>query len=186
LDSAFAHRKRAAQDLRRLSRPDNLEQTRGETSKSEMLVTFDVAGQEFALDLDAVQEILPAPSMLTTVPRTEALVLGMTSLRGMLLPLLSMRGLLGFPPSPTSNTHEKVVVIKVEGAEVGLVMDRARAIVAAESSLVDPIPPALAARIGGEAQIRAIYRGDSGRRLISILAPEQLFREDVMQRLNAG
>jgi purine-binding chemotaxis protein CheW len=97
-----------------------------------------------------------------------------------------MRGLLGFPPSPTSNTHEKVVVIKVEGAEVGLVMDRARAIVAAESSLVDPIPPALAARIGGEAQIRAIYRGDSGRRLISILAPEQLFREDVMQRLNAG
>jgi len=186
LDSAFAHRKRAAQDLRRLSRADNLEQTRAETGKSEMLVTFDVAGQEFALDLDAVQEILPAPSMLTTVPRAEALVLGMTSLRGMLLPLLSMRGLLGFPPSPTSNTREKVVVIKVEGAQVGLVTDGARAIVAAESSLVDPIPPALAARIGGEAQIKSIYRGDSGRRLISILAPEQLFREDVMQRLSAG
>ena len=39
--------------------------------------------------------------------------------------------------------------------------------------------------MGGESKIRAIYRGEEGRRLISIIAPEQLFREDVMQRLNA-
>jgi len=44
----------------------------------------------------------------------------------------------------------------------------------------------LAARTGGETRIKAIYRGDGGRRLISVLAPEQLFREDVMQRLGAG
>ena len=44
----------------------------------------------------------------------------------------------------------------------------------------------LAARAGGEAKISAIYRGESGRRLVSILAPEQLFREDVMQRLKAS
>jgi purine-binding chemotaxis protein CheW len=44
----------------------------------------------------------------------------------------------------------------------------------------------LAARTGGEARISAIYRGDNGRRLVSLLSPEQLFREDVMQRLNAG
>jgi purine-binding chemotaxis protein CheW len=68
---------------------------------------------------------------------------------------------------------------------VGLVADAARAIVAAETHLVDPIPGVLASRAGGESRIRAIYRGDAGKRLISILAPEQLFREDVMQRLRA-
>jgi purine-binding chemotaxis protein CheW len=57
--------------------------------------------------------------------------------------------------------------------------------VAAETHLVDPIPGVLAARAGGESRIRAIYRGDAGKRLVSILAPEQLFREDVMQRLRA-
>jgi purine-binding chemotaxis protein CheW len=37
--------------------------------------------------------------------------------------------------------------------------------------------------MGGEARVKAIYRGEGGRRLISILAPEQLLREDVMRKL---
>jgi purine-binding chemotaxis protein CheW len=57
------------------------------------------------------------------------------------------------------------------------------AIIQAEARLIDPAPSMLAARTGGEARIKAIYRGDGGRRLVSVLAPEQLFREDVMQRL---
>ena len=78
------------------------------------------------------------------------------------------------------------MVVKVGNTQVGLVADRARAIIAADADLVDPVPPVLAARTGGESRIRAIYRGEEGRRLISILAPEQLFREDVMQRLTAS
>ncbi len=151
-----------------------------------MLVTFDVAGQEFALDLEAIQEILPAPATLVAMPRAEALVLGVTSLRDRLLPLLSLRGLLGFPAKAAADGREKVVVMRVGGAQVGLVADRARAILAAEASAIDPIPSVLAARTGGEARIRAIYRGEEGRRLVSILMPEQLFREDVMRRLGQG
>ncbi len=64
-----------------------------------MLVTFEVAEQEFALELESVQEILQAPAVVTAVPRAETLVLGVTSLRDRLLPLLSLRGLLGFPPA---------------------------------------------------------------------------------------
>jgi purine-binding chemotaxis protein CheW len=44
----------------------------------------------------------------------------------------------------------------------------------------------LAARAGGETRLKAVYRGEQGRRLISILAPDQLFREDVMQRLGSA
>ena len=63
-----------------------------------MLVSFDVAGQEYALALDVVQEILDAPEALAALPASEALVLGVTPFRDTLLPLLSLRGLLGFPP----------------------------------------------------------------------------------------
>jgi purine-binding chemotaxis protein CheW len=152
----------------------------------EMLVTFDVAGQEFALPLVAVQEILPAPSDITAVARPDSVVLGITSVRGVLLPLLSLRGLLGFTAEHVANDREKVIVTKVRGTQVGLVADRARAIIAADLALVDPIPPVLAARVGGESRIRSVYRGEAGRRLISILSPEQLFREDIMQRLAAS
>lgn len=150
---------------------------------STMLVTFEVAGQEFALELPAVQEILPAPAIVAVVPRAESLVLGVTTLRERLLPLLSLRGLLGFPPAQASDGREKVVVANVGGAQVGLVADRARSILAADASAVDALPSVLAARTGGESRLKAVYRGDEGRRLVSILSPEQLFREDVMRRL---
>lgn len=186
LDKAFARRaERALPVPARTSAAVGHEEAASE-AQTDVFVTFDVANQEYALALSVVQEIVPAPETVTPMPRAETLVVGMMAFRDQLLPLLSLRGLLGFPPAATSDAREKVIVTSVGGAIVGLVADRPRAIVSAERSLVDPIPAVLAARSGGEARIKAIYRGDGGRRLISILAPEQLFREDVMQRLGSG
>jgi purine-binding chemotaxis protein CheW len=182
LAAAFARHARAQRSASRAQSRGRVDL--GTAELSEKLVTFEVAGQEYALAIDQVQEILPSPTGLTLVPRTEDLVLGVTTLRDKLLPLLSLRGLLGFPAAETDG-REKVVVTKVGGAQVGLLADRARAVLAADASAIDAIPPTLAARTGGESRIKAIYRGDAGRRLISILAPEQLFREDVMQRLHS-
>jgi purine-binding chemotaxis protein CheW len=152
-------------------------------SAAVMLVTFEVAGQEYALGVEAVQEILPAPSNLAVAPRSEALVLGVTAFRDTLLPLLSLRGLLGFAEAADGNGLQKVIVTRVGGVRVGLVADRTRSIVSADPEAIDPTPPVLAARAGGETQIKAILRHEGGRRLISILDPATLFREDVMQRL---
>lgn len=158
-------------------------ETAGETADHQKLVTFEVAGQEFALALEAVREIVPAPDGVAEVPHSEALVLGVMAYRDTLLPLLSLRGLLGFGPGAGRDGREKVLVAAVGGVLVGLVADAMRSIVAADPALVEPTPAMLAARMGGEAQIASIYRGEGGARLISILAPDQLFREDVMARL---
>ena len=157
-----------------------------EAAEGRKLVTFDVDGQEFALGLDVVQEIITAPQTLAGVPHSEALLLGVTAYRDTLLPVLSLRGLLGRPVAAQSDGREKVLVTRLGGALVGLLADRMRAIIAVDPALVDAPPSMLAARIGGESQIKAIYRGEGGRRLISILAPEQLFREEIMQRLGDG
>jgi purine-binding chemotaxis protein CheW len=160
----------------------------GETAGDDrqMLVSFEVAGQEYALALDVVQEILDTPEALAAMPASEALVLGVTPFRDTLLPLLSLRGLLGFTTRAQRADREKVVVTRVGGALVGLLADRMRSIFPADADLIEKIPPVLSARAGGEARISAIYRGENGRRLVSVLAPEQLFREDVMQRLKAS
>lgn len=149
--------------------------------EGEKLVAFEVAGQTYALALGAVREVVPAPASLAVVPRAEQVVLGVTAYRDTLLPLLSLRGLLGFPMAAVDE-DQKVVVVAVAGVLVGLVADRMQAIVNAEASRIEPTPPMLAARTGGESRISAIYRAEEGR-LVSILAPDQLFREDVMQRL---
>jgi purine-binding chemotaxis protein CheW len=185
LEAAFSSRSRAKRQERALSRSSTAEPASRNDRTTEVLVTFEVAGQEFALPLEVVQEILPAPESITAIARPEAVVLGITSVRDTLLPLLSLRGLLGFSAaeSESEREREKVVVMKIGSAHVGLVADRARTIVAADLALVEPVPPVLAARTGGESRIRSVYRGEGGRRLISILSPEQLFREDVMRRL---
>ena len=149
----------------------------------EAFVTFDVAGQEFALDLALVQEIIAAPGAITAAPRVDKSVAGMMAHREHLLPLVSLRELLGFAPAPISEARAKIIVASVGGGLVGLIADRARAVIAADPALIDPVPPVIQARSGGEARIKSIYRGEEGRRLVSILEPEQLFRGDVMKRL---
>lgn len=189
LEAAFSNRSRARRQDRAVGATATRRDRPGTDTASvdtQILVTFEVAGQEFALPLEVVQEIIPAPAAITAVARAEDVVLGITSVRDTLLPLLSLRGLLGFRTAHVANDREKVVVLNVGNTRIGLVADRARAIIAADVRRVDPVPPILAARTGGESRIKAVYRAEEGRRLISILSPEQLFREDVMQRLAAS
>jgi purine-binding chemotaxis protein CheW len=152
----------------------------------ETFVTFDVAGQEFALDLGLVQGIIALPGAITAAPRVDKTVAGMIAFREQLLPLVSLRELLGFAAVPISGAREKVIVASVAGGLVGLIADRARAVIAADPALIDPVPAVIQARSGGEARIKSIYRGNEGRRLVSILEPEHLFRGDVMKRPGKG
>lgn len=180
-----------AEAFARRTRPGHPNSVRGVTAtpkpeaaaERETFVTFDVAGQEFAIDLGLVQEIIALPAVIAAAPRAEAAVAGMMAFHEQLLPLLSMRELLGFAPAPVSEMRAKIIVASVGSGLVGLVADRARAVIAADPRLIDPVPAVIQARSGGEARIKSIYRGEQGRRLVSILAPDQLFRGDVMKPL---
>jgi purine-binding chemotaxis protein CheW len=155
------------------------ERTQSEATK---LVTFEVANQSYALPLSEVREIIAVPEAIAAVPHAEALILGLAAYRDSLLPLLSLRGLLGFPLR--ADAGNKIIVTSVAGMLVGLVADRIAKILHADAALIEPAPALLAARAGGETRIHSIYRGENGR-LISLLATEKLFGDEVMARLGA-
>jgi purine-binding chemotaxis protein CheW len=180
LEGAFVARTRGDRRGRGAGAANETADTRAEGAR---LVTFEVGGQEYALPLESVREIISAPGQVTGAPGAEALLLGVVGYRDGLLPLLSLRGLLGFGAGPGRSDKAKVLVTHIGGALVGLVADQARAVLLAPAALVEAAPAMLAARTGGEAKVDAIYRADGGRRLVSILAPARLFREDVMARL---
>jgi purine-binding chemotaxis protein CheW len=147
------------------------------------LVTFEVAGQDYALPLEVVREIVTVQDNLTFVPGSDDTVRGVMPYRDGLLPLLSLRRLLGLPSAVVS--REKVLIVAIGDVLIGFVADRTRAVLSVDPGRVEPAPAILAARAGGEAQIKEIYRAGHGR-LVSILAPERLLREDVMQKLVQG
>jgi len=186
LAMAFVSRQHAAGPVSSAARHNARQDSASTAVDVGKLVSFEVAGQEYALDLSAVLEIVAVPAGRVVVPGSESLTLGVTSYRHTLLPLFSLRGLLGLPAAAAPEDAAKVVVVMVHGALVGLVVDRMHAIMPADPDLIEPTPAALAARIGGEARIQSIYRGAAGGRLISILAPDMLFRGEIMERLMQG
>ncbi|RAK57551.1 chemotaxis protein CheW [Phenylobacterium deserti] len=148
------------------------------------LLGFVLAGQPYALPLEQVREVLAIPADIAALPKTDAAMLGVMSLRGALLPVVSSRALLGLPAEPT-NPGARVVVASIGDARVGLVVDRLTSILRAPVTAIGPVPAVLN-RGAGEAHIDAMLRlADGG--LVSVLSPERLFREDsVAQILQDG
>ncbi|MEE1655505.1 chemotaxis protein CheW [Microvirga sp. CF3062] len=143
------------------------------------LVCFAVAGQDFALPLTSVHEVVALPDGITAVPQTDALMLGVMTLRRRLLPLVSLHGLLGLQADGLGNGRSRVVVARIEQGLVGLAIDRMREILRVPSHTIDPVPTILT-RGDAEAQIQGICRLEGGQRLVSILSTEHLFRDQAL------
>jgi purine-binding chemotaxis protein CheW len=144
-------------------------------------VAFELAGQEYALPLDKVVEVAPLLRDVAHVPRTDEAMMGVTSFRGGLVPLVSLRTLLGLPEAETYSAKARLILTRIGGVTIGLAADKMNEILRVSPDILDPVPPVLT-RATGEAQIEAICRLDGGRRLISILSPARLFDSETISR----
>jgi purine-binding chemotaxis protein CheW len=158
--------------------PEMTEPQAGTTaSRDEVaLVCFAVAGQDFALPLGSVQEIVTLPPSVAAVPQAEVVMLGIMPLREHLLPLVSLRGILGLRAGGHEDAKSRVVVARMGDALVGLVTDGMKEILRVRSGEIEPVP-AILTRGAAEAKIQGIYRLEEGRRLVSVLSTDNLFRD---------
>ena len=146
------------------------------------LLSFYLGQQEYALPIDRVREIIPLPAHVSELPRPETAVLGVVTLRDRLLPLVSLRTLLGLPIGDQHGPRGKVVVMSIGEGTVGIVIDATREILRLDPDMVDPAPTLLT-RGEGDAEITSICRLDGGRRLVALLSPDRLFRSELVQRI---
>ncbi|CAK0776235.1 purine-binding chemotaxis protein CheW [Azospirillaceae bacterium] len=141
------------------------------------LVSFEVDGQEYALPIEHVQEIVQVPETLMHMPNVQSYVLGVMSLRNRLLPLVSLRDLFGLKQAALGE-HDRIVVVSMGGGggndvSVGVVMDSVKEVLRVGRNVVDAVPPLLA-KDGDMKDIVSICRLDGGKRLVSIIAAERL------------
>jgi purine-binding chemotaxis protein CheW len=149
-------------------------QSEEEDSSDELqLVSFSVEGQEYAIAIEDVQEIVQVPEAVIHVPRSESHVLGVMTLRNRLLPLVRLRRIFGLPDSDLDE-KSRIVVLTLNGVSVGVVVDAVSEVLRVSKSGVDALP-ALLAREGNLAEVTAICRLDNGKRLVSIMTARNLF-----------
>ena len=88
---------------------------------SKNLLIFQIAGESFALRLASVAEIIRLPD-LAHMPLAPPSLLGLANLRGLVLPVVSLRALLKLR-GMEANEQTRVIVMR-GGAAVGFVVDR--------------------------------------------------------------
>jgi purine-binding chemotaxis protein CheW len=149
-------------------------QSEEEDSSDELqLVSFNVEGQEYAIAIEDVQEIVQVPEAIIHVPHSELHVLGVMTLRNRLLPLVRLRRIFGLPDSDLDE-KSRIVVLTLNGVSVGVVVDAVSEVLRVSKSGADALP-ALLAREGNLAEVTAICRLDNGKRLVSIMTARNLF-----------
>lgn len=143
------------------------------------LVSFDVEGQEYAVAIEDVQEIVQMPDQIVQVPHAQSHVLGVMTLRNRLLPLVVLRRMFGLA-AQHDDEQSRIVVVAIGGASVGIVVDNVKEVLRVPKRQVESMPTLLANR-GDMADITDICRLDEGRRLVSILSTDNLFRHSAIQ-----
>lgn len=149
------------------------------TSDEAQLVSFSVAGQEYAIPIESVQEIVQVPEQVVQVPRAASHVLGMITLRQRVLPLVSLRRMFALPDQAASD-RSRIVVLTLGGVSVGVVTDSVNEVLRVSRDAIDPMP-ALLAREQALADISQLCQLDGGKRLVSIVDPANLFSHAAIQ-----
>ena len=154
---------------------------RAESHEKVALVVFRVADQDFALPLTALDEVLRIPAQIARLPHGDAVAVGSVAFRGMTLPLLSLSALLALPVKAI-DSRSRVLVVWIGRSRVGFVADSMRSVVWVDPADIDPVPHVLT-RGSAESKVQAICRLDDGKRLVSVLAADQLLCDDDTRRL---
>jgi purine-binding chemotaxis protein CheW len=135
------------------------------------MVTFSLAGKDYAIDIMQVKEIAKA-SRFTYVPNTSPFVLGVYNLRGDIIPIIDLRIFFNIPTkSRDYDTLESLIIINVDEQTFGIVVDAIDKVVGISKSSIQPPHP-----IFGDINIKYI-RGvvENQGRLYILLDVERIF-----------
>jgi purine-binding chemotaxis protein CheW len=157
----------------------NVEVEEEDSSDELQLVSFDVDGQEYAIAIEEVQEIVQVPEAVVHVPHSDSHVLGVMTLRSRLLPLVNLRSMFAIEHRDLDE-KSRIVVLTLNGVSVGVVVDAVSEVLRVAKTGVDALP-ALLAREGNLAEITSICRLDNGKRLVSIVTARNLFGHSVIK-----
>jgi purine-binding chemotaxis protein CheW len=93
-----------------------------QSTNTEQYITFFLNKEAFAFSMNDVREIIRVPKSVE-VPLTSASLVGLSNLRGSVLPILDLRRLLQVTEKD-NNDSTRVIVADCNGTPVGLIVDR--------------------------------------------------------------
>jgi len=99
-------------------------------------LSFRLADEMFAVSIMDISEIIK-PSIFTEVPRTSVALLGVLSLRGVIVPVLDLRLLLGLDDLEQTRSS-RVLIISNHDEKIGLLVDEVHHVIRLSDTDIEP------------------------------------------------
>jgi len=136
----------------------------------EQFVVFRLAGEEYGVPIDSVQEIVRVPDELTHVPKAASFMEGVVNLRGTVLPVVDQRRRFALPEAER-NDRQRIMVLTIAGVRTGFIVDQVSEVLKIPRAAIEPAPEL------SEEQARLIRRVanlEARKRMILLLDPANL------------
>ncbi len=133
-------------------------------------LSFIVDDEEYALELSETSEVIKMRE-ITEVPHAPLFIAGIISLRGEIIPVISLQKRLGLKEKDISSEARMVIAFHAD-MKVGLIVDKIMGVLRIDPNAIEPAPPATQ-EAGGEF-IRGLVHHQG--RLIILLSLPALFK----------
>ena len=100
------------------------------------LVVFDLNDEAYGVDISQVREIIRMQE-ITRVPRAPEFIEGVINLRGKVIPVVDLRARFSMPDTDRNEEH-RIVVVDVDGQDIGMVVDAVTEVSRIPSSSIEP------------------------------------------------
>lgn len=103
------------------------------------LVIFELGAENFGIDIASVEGINKMLE-ITRIPQSPGYMLGITNLRGSVLPVIDLQKRFGMAPLEQTN-ETRIVVANMDGVKVGMVVSAVSEVLTIDDSVIEPPPP---------------------------------------------
>jgi purine-binding chemotaxis protein CheW len=120
--------------------PEHAAEQKGEKPEKVIeILTFTLMQQEFAFRVSQLDEILRY-QWTTKIPQIPPYVIGVTSLRGKVIPIIDLKLKLSLTEHSPDNNKGKMLIVKGPKGPIGVTVDRVIGVVRIEESQILPPP----------------------------------------------
>ncbi|GIO66846.1 chemotaxis protein CheW [Paenibacillus sp. JTLBN-2024] len=141
------------------------------------VIVFKLGSEEYGIEVDKVQTIermLP----ITRVPKTYAFVRGVINLRGVVIPVIDLRGRFGLEETEYTD-QTRIIIVAVNEMEVGFIVDSANDVIDLHKDKIET-PPEVVGGIKAKYLDGVAKIGDD-RLLIMLNLSEVLNKNEIIQ-----
>ncbi|MDR3578730.1 MAG: chemotaxis protein CheW [Oryzomonas sp.] len=156
---------------------NNLPAVKGEVTKTSneiiQLVSFELDGEEYGIDVLTVREIIRMPSV-TKMPNTPDYVDGIINLRGMVVPIVSLRKRFSLMDRD-HDRQSRILVMEVGDSLTGFIVDAVAEVIRISSAEIQPPPGIVQGNTAQECITGVVNHAD---RLLIVLDLNRLFSDE--------